>query len=135
MLTRAIGDPKLAGELLKTRAGRYIRGLIRLSTKVPRRLSGHRPAQPAGVGVLCHVAVNRERQRQGIGASLLAAFTAQAVEAGAEYLELVTLPDRRGAGAFYERLGWWYAGERTSRSGETFSLYRLRLPKPGGPPA
>lgn len=125
MLARTVSDPKLAGELLRERGGRYARAVLRLSAKGSRRASGRRKMRCTGeVGVLAHVAVHPEYRGRGIGASLVSAFEARAVEAGVGRLELVTLPGDPGAGPFYERLGWSYAGERISRGGEVFSLYR-----------
>jgi GNAT superfamily N-acetyltransferase len=137
ILAQAIGDPKLTGELLKTRGWRYARAALRLSAKGSRRTSGRRASgrlkmRGAGeVGVLAHVAVRREYRGLGIGASLVSAFRAEAVQAGVQELELVTVPGRSGSGAFYERLGWSYTEERTSRGGERFSLYQLTPNDPG----
>lgn len=131
MLIHAAREPNLAGELLKGRVSRYARAVLRLLTRA-RGASGRGKTRCAGgAGVLCHVAVEREYRGRGIGSALVAAFGAQAVGAGVRDLELVTIPGRLGAGAFYERLGWRYAGERTSHSGERFSLYRMYPEAPG----
>lgn len=44
--------------------------------------------------------------------------------AGLRRLELVTLPDERGAAPFFERMGWRRGGEVTSRSGERYAFSR-----------
>jgi GNAT superfamily N-acetyltransferase len=132
LLTRAVRDANLAGELLKRRGSRYARAILRLLTTGAHDPPGRGKIRRAGdVGVLAHVAVDREYRGQGIGASLVSAFGAEALKAGVNELELVTLPGWLGAGAFYETLGWRYAGERTSHSGERFSLYQMYPDAPG----
>jgi GNAT superfamily N-acetyltransferase len=75
------------------------------------------------VGFLTYVAVDVERRGRGIGGALLSAYEGLAREAGLDRLELVTVLGERGAGPFYDRMGWAYAGERVSRSGERYALY------------
>ena len=78
------------------------------------------------VGIISYVMVDGGRRGSGIGASLVAAYEKRAASAGLDRLELVTHPEPRGAGPFYSRIGWEYAGERTSESGERFALYTRR---------
>jgi ribosomal protein S18 acetylase RimI-like enzyme len=120
---RVLRDPGLARDLLRTRAARYARGVLR-SLRYGRREPG--PA-PEKVGFLTYVAVDRERRGRGIGGSLVSAYEKLAREAGLDRLELVTLPDERGAGSFYDKLGWKYEGERVSRSGERYAFYSRAL--------
>jgi ribosomal protein S18 acetylase RimI-like enzyme len=121
---RALGRPSLALELLRTRAVRYLRGIVR---HLRRAEGGPEEPSPERVGFMAFVAVDRARRGGGGGGALIAAYEKLAFEARLDRLELVTLPDGRGAGPFYERRGWEYAGERVSRSGERYALYVRRL--------
>lgn len=123
-VVRAIRDPKLAWDLVRTRAARYIRGIVR--SFIPD--SGKREkSRDNGVGLLAHVMVADDQRGRGIGSSLVEAYENRARHAGLERLELATLPDSRGAGPFYEKIGWEYGGERISQSGERFALYHRAL--------
>lgn len=117
--------PRLAKDLIATRAGRYVRGVTRL---VLSRF--HRPA-PAGadalrVGEVTHVLVDPSTQGRGVGRALIEAGVIAARAAGVDELVLVTPPDL-AARHFYDSLGWRAEGSMTSRSGETFLRYRLAL--------
>ncbi len=120
---RALRHPSLALELLRTRSSRYLRGILRYL----------RPGEEAReetserVGFMAFIAVARELRGRGTGGALLKAYERLAREGGLDRLELVTLPDERGAGPFYKRMGWEYSGERVSRSGERYALYVRRL--------
>ncbi len=130
-LARAVGlqalrHPSLARDLLKTRLLRYARGIVRSLAKSPKstQTDDESPESPAErVGFLTYVAVSGESRGRGIGGALLAAYERMAREANLDRLELVTMTDERGAGPFYIRAGWTYAGERVSRSGERYALY------------
>jgi GNAT superfamily N-acetyltransferase len=123
--SRALRDPSLAVDLARSRAGRYARGIGRSI------FQGHSKTLKRGEadqsGFLAHLVVEREYRGRGVGASLVAAYETQARNIGLRRLELATLPDERGAGPFYERLGWEYGGERVSKSGERFALYAHAL--------
>lgn len=130
-LLGALRDPGLGGDLLRTRAVRYARGIARYLFR--RRSSCEvKEHKDERIGLLAHVAVDSGWRGLGIGRSLVAAYETRTREAGLDRLELVTLPDERGAGSFYDKIGWKYEGERVSRSGERFALYALSLTK--GPP-
>ena len=129
---QALRHPSLARDLLRTRLLRYARGILRSLARSPRPANEptvEPTTEPRAerVGFLTYVAVAAERRGCGVGGALLAAYEALACEAGLDRLELVTVPGERGAGVFYERLGWTPAGERVSRSGERYALY-IRYP-------
>lgn len=121
-MAQAIRNPKLGRDLVRTRAARYLRGIAR--SFVPGRRSEKREKnQDTDVGLLAHVMVAGDQRGLGIGSSLVGAYENRARHAGLERLELATLPDPRGAGPFYEKIGWSYRGERISQSDERFALY------------
>ncbi len=117
--------PRLAKDLVVTRAGRYARGVGRLI------LARFRPtpvpsADAPRVGEVTHVLVDPTAQGGGVGRTLIDAAITFAREAGDDELVLVTPPDL-AARHFYEALGWRSDGSMTSRSGEPFLRYRYSL--------
>lgn len=129
---RSVRDPGLARDLLRSRAKRYVRGVVRSL------FSGKRAGAPEDrpverVGMLAHVMVAGDYRQRGVGAALAAVYEARARAAGLDRLELVTFPDDRGAGPFYERIGWQHGGERVSRSGERFEFYSRLLTEERSP--
>lgn len=72
-------------------------------------------------------AVDRELRGGGTGGRLFEAYEELAREAGLRRLELVTLPDERGAAPFFDRLAWRREGGITSRSGELYALFTRPL--------
>jgi ribosomal protein S18 acetylase RimI-like enzyme len=126
-VARAIRNPKLGWDLARTRAARYIRGIVRSSIFGRRSGKGNKGREDR-VGLLAHVMVADDQRGRGIGSSLVRAYEIRAGYAGLERLELATLPDSRGAGPFYEKIGWENGGERVSQSGERFIVYRRTLP-------
>lgn len=130
-LGRALSHPALARDVLRTRGRRYARGVAR-SVFAGRRAAKPQREGAERVGVVNYVMVDGGRRGGGIGASLVAAYEELAWSADLERLELVTYPGGRGAGRFYRRIGWRYAGERISASGERFALYtRYPVKRPG----
>lgn len=124
---QAVRHPALARDLIKTRAARYTRGLARSLTSVERPPKpGDKPEE--NPGLLAHVMVDGERRGNGIGLALVRAYENRAKDAGLGRLQLATLADHRGAGPFYEKIGWQYAGEKVSQSDESFSIYTRTLP-------
>lgn len=115
---QAMRDPALARDLLKTRLHRYLRGIFR-------SVGFEKESEPASdrVGFMAYIAVAGDRRSRGMGGALIRAYEDLARRRGLDRLELVTLPDERGAGPFYSRAGWTHEGERTSRSGERYALY------------
>lgn len=126
-LARALRYPALGRDVLLTRAGRYLRGIARslFSGKAGKNPQAKAPEEQ--VGILAYLMVDGRRRKSGVGVSLVAAYEARAVSGGLDRLELVTFPKQVGAGPFYSRIGWEYAGERTSNSGERFALYTRYL--------
>jgi ribosomal protein S18 acetylase RimI-like enzyme len=149
LVVRAMTDTSFARELLATRLSRYVRGVVRIlasgistalgHTPSPSRRSGPPTASadqpgaiPSGqghlvptIGEITHLMVQPDR-RGGVGRELLAQAGRAGNRAGLDEFVLVTPPDL-AARAFYERLGWCFDGELTSRSGERFVRYRLPL--------
>ncbi|MGC8510004.1 MAG: GNAT family N-acetyltransferase [Acidimicrobiales bacterium] len=114
----ALTDPRLARDLVVTRAARYARGLMRLVTSRWRPPANVSPDGPV-VGEITHVLVAHRSQGHGVGRALVEAALAAFRAAGVRSVELVTPPDL-AARHFYERLGWRLTGELASRSGEPF---------------
>lgn len=128
-LRQAGKSPRLAVELVRTRLLRYLRGIFRslgyaAGTK-PKKEEAER--DDGQVGFLAYVAVDGSRRGHGIGGRLFEAYEELASEAGLQRLELVTLPDERGAAPFFERMGWEREGEITSRSGERYAFFTRHL--------
>lgn len=124
---RAIRHPKLGRDLVQTRATHYVRNIVR--SLIPKKRSGRwENSRDDRVGLLAHVMVADDQRGRGIGSSLVEAYEIRASYAGLERLELATLPDSRGAGPFYEKIGWENGGERIRQSGERFIVYYRTLP-------
>lgn len=111
--------PAVAVEFLRTRVGRYVRSVRRVSRP---------PSAPAPSGdptaVLSHVAVEPGCGGAGIGTALVHAFVGEVSAAGARRVELVTLEGDAGAAGFYEALGWQHAGT-SRREGQAFERFVL----------
>ncbi len=118
--------PRLARDLVVTRAGRYARGVARLILARFRRTAVAPPAGSPRVGEVTHVLVDPAAQGGGVGRRLIDAAIATARAASDDELVLVTPPDL-AARHFYEALGWRSDGEMTSRSGEAFLRFRYPL--------
>lgn len=115
--------PRLLVFFLRTRVGRYARGLTRrvASRRAGATVSGPAAAAPA---VLAHVAVAPAWRGRGLGESLVRSFCAAAWQAGAADVELVTLAGPRGAAAFYTRLGFTQTAERVDEDGTGWTYFR-----------
>lgn len=75
---------------------------------------------PTGTAaVLSHVAVAPGAQGAGVGTQLVRAFTESARAAGADRVVLLTLEGERGAGSFYEALGWERGPSRATPDGDS----------------
>lgn len=120
---QAIRNPALARDFLKTRLGRYLRGVLR--SLIYRKKTSKKPSEQ--VGFPTYISVRRDRHSRGIGAALFEAYEEMARESGIMRLELVTRPGELGAGPFFEKLDYHYMGDLTSRSGELYSLYAKSL--------
>ncbi len=121
----ALVDPRLARDLVATRAARYARGLVRLVASRWRAPASVGPSGPV-IGEITHVLVARRTQGRGVGRALVEAALGEIRAAGVRTVELVTPPDL-AARHFYERLGWRLAGEMASRSGEPFLRFVFDL--------
>lgn len=125
-LVALLARPSELGLFLRTRIGRYARGLLRLGgfTTGRARSGARRGKSPA---VLMHVAVSDEARGLGVGGALVDAFLDAARRAGASEACLVTLAGDDGAGAFYRRLGWNLQAVREDRDGRPIECYCRRL--------
>jgi ribosomal protein S18 acetylase RimI-like enzyme len=151
LVVRAVTDHTFARELLATRLSRYVRGVVRILGSSVSTALGHTPslsrrsapptasADQRGAttssgpehgaptsGEITHLMVQPDMRGGGVGRELLAQASRLGKRAGIDEFVLVTPPDL-AARAFYERLGWYFDGELTSRSGEPFVRYRLPL--------
>jgi GNAT superfamily N-acetyltransferase len=117
----------LALELVRTRLLRYLRGIFRSLGYAAGTEKEEAGGDGGRVGFLAYVAVDESRRGHGIGGRLFEAYEELASEAGLRRLELVTLPDERGAAPFFERMGWEREGEITSRSGERYAFFTRHL--------
>lgn len=128
--------PGAAGLFLRTRVGRYARGVLR-------HLRPLRPARPAArpgreaheqaaldVAVLTHVAVTPTARSRGAGDRLVRGFESALAARDVRRVVLVTDAGGAGAGAFYERLGWHAEGDRPAADGRTVAVYSRRLDPP-----
>ena len=127
-LLQSFRRPKLAFDVLRTRFVRYARGIARsLKYATSRERKDLLGGEQERVGFVAYVAVRGESRGSGVGGALFKAYEESAREAGLDRLDLVTLPDERGAGPFFSSLGWKYEGERVSRSGEKYAFYTFTL--------
>lgn len=120
-------QPGVAWWFLRTRGGRYARGLVRLARG--NQTGSGEPGSAGPVrreGVLTHVAVDEQARGSGAGGELVTAFTAWAGSRGTSHLRLVT-HGTEGAAAFYERLGWTVSGRRKGLDGGMWTELRLDL--------
>lgn len=130
-----LARPRLAVELLRTRAGRYLRVVGRLTLRrwAPAPRTAHSPQRatagsvdPRIVAVLTHVAVAPHARGAGLGRRLVATFVQQAGRWGAEEVRLISHVGT-GAPSFYRRLGWTSLGERRASDGTLVEEFQLFL--------
>ncbi len=134
LVRAAIRNPRFGRELVRTRAGRYVKGVARVVRRDRSAPAAGSAAEP--IGEVTHLLVAPHWQGRAVGPTLLAAAEELAAGAGLHQLELVTPVDDVRARRFYERRGWSPAGEVTSSSGEDFVRYRRQLdPGDGSPTA
>lgn len=117
--------PSVLARFLRTRLGRYLRGLWR------RLAPGHVAAEPGrsqpgadDVAVLHHVAVDPRARGDGAGAALVAEFVNELRARQVSDVRLVT-EARDGAGPLYRRLGWTEVARRPGPDGEMLAEYAL----------
>ena len=119
-LVGLLGRPVLLAHFLRTRLGRYVRGLTRRLG----RTGGVEHDTAVGVpAVLAHVAVSPHAQGRGVGQALVQGFADDVRAGGRSVIELVT---RAGsdAEAFYQRLGYERIGERVDDDHIAWASYR-----------
>lgn len=135
LVVAAARDPRLARDLLVTRAVRYVQGIARVARRSRRHLPAPTPTPSVdvaagGTGEITHLLVAPSAQGRGIGRALVTAAEDAARCAGLRELVLVTPVEEWGARRFYERIGWQVDGEVVSRSGERFVHFCRPLTAP-----
>lgn len=115
--------PRVAWRFVRTRSRRYALALAGVLRRRPTASSGSVRA----VAELSHVAVADEARAAGVGSMLVERFVRDAAAAGAHAVGLLTRAGDRGAGAFYERLGWCPTDVVIDRDGVEWVRYRLVL--------
>ncbi|MEU5575894.1 GNAT family N-acetyltransferase [Streptomyces coeruleorubidus] len=119
--------PGLSLHFIRTRLGRYARKLLPGRRETAPQAAESRPR--AGVtAVLAHVVVIGRVRSYGLGSALVRRFTEDAASAGCARVSLVTAAGPDGAGRYYERLGWWCAGQTRTPEGRTLLTYEYDLP-------
>lgn len=119
--------PKLARVFLRTRAGLYVRKLLRQPQPPPTTTDGAGRDQTA---VLAHVVVKAKHRSNGVGAALIRRFDAEAANAGCVRVALVTAAGAHGAGPYYERRGWQPIGEHITPDGLPLTTYTRAIGTP-----
>ncbi|MBP8535526.1 N-acetyltransferase [Streptomyces sp. MK37H] len=121
--------PLLTLHFIRTRLSRYCRKL--LPARYTRGQEELRPVRRDGAtAVLSHVAVNGSARSLGLGSALIERFTQDAAAAGCARVNLVTAAGPDGAGRYYERLGWRFAGSTRTPEGRSFLTYEYPLYTP-----
>jgi GNAT superfamily N-acetyltransferase len=121
--------PLLALHFARTRLGRYADKLL-----PGRRTRRPEPANHLDVegtdgitAVLNHVVVVDRIRSFGFGSALVRRFTEDAQYEECARVSLVTAAGTDGAGRYYERLGWRYAGETRTPEGRLIATYEYQL--------
>jgi len=112
--------PVVLLQLLRTRAGSYLRALGRTSRGSPSEPTRQRRVRTA---VLLNVAVSPQARGRGAGASLVRGFEAAARADGCGRAVLISFGDK----AFYEHLGWDRVSARRNSRGQDVVAYRRSL--------
>ena len=118
-------NPILLSRFVRTRAVRYLRGIVRLSRQVADLPEDVTPRVTSGV--LSHMAVESSSRGAGIGSTLLCAFEDTARALGAKTVRLSTAAENTAAQAFYERAGWRRGDERSDADGHSWIYYSRDL--------
>ncbi|MFF8442402.1 GNAT family N-acetyltransferase [Streptomyces californicus] len=122
--------PALAVHFTRTRAARYSRKLLPQRGRAPAAPAAERAGAvgpPQRVAVLAHVVVSVPFRSHGLGATLTNQFVQDAAAYGCSRVSLVTETGDKGAGKFYERLGWHFGGETRTPEGRRLSSYSFPL--------
>lgn len=112
--------PRLLVHFLRTRSGRYARGLLHRLRSDPAGAA----STTGDAAVLAHVAVDPLARGAGVGRQLTEAFARAAAARGIDAVELVTRGED-GAGDFYRRLGYQRIGSMRDADGVRWDQYRL----------
>ncbi|MFC4467333.1 GNAT family N-acetyltransferase [Streptomyces xiangluensis] len=120
--------PGLALHFTRTRLARYARKLLPGRRQQAEETTAAAPRDGI-TAVLSHVVVLHRVRSLGLGSALVGRFTQDAATAGCARVSLVTAAGEEGAGRYYERLGWWYAGETRTPEGRPYATYEYRLPQ------
>lgn len=118
--------PSVAAHFVRTRGVRYGRRLLGAVPSTRVADPGAVPeAEFSPAAVLEAVVVDPAARGRGVGSALVAAFVAEAADAGLRRVELVTKAGGTGAGGFYERAGWHQVGGHVDRDGDQVLTYRI----------
>lgn len=122
--------PREAVVFARTRTGRYVRAIWRLTrsaTRPPRQsrggLTGEAAPAPASVAVLTHICVSASARGSGAGRQLVRTFLDEAGRGPALEAQLITAA-RGGAADFYRHLGWEHVDDRLNHDGALVSRFR-----------
>lgn len=115
--------PRLAGNFLRTRVGRYGRALLRRGE--PPSPDEQEPA--ARMAVLTHVAVTQAERSQGAGSALVERFLTDAASAGCELVTLVTASGPGGAREYYSSRGWQERGNHEDGDNRWLTTFEWRF--------
>ncbi|SDR05083.1 Acetyltransferase (GNAT) family protein [Arthrobacter crystallopoietes] len=125
--------PRLAAHFLRTRAGAYLRRLLKRPPQRvpagavrPSAAASGAPAQPR-TAVITAVAVIPEARGSGAGKELVTHFLTQARAKGAVRAELAVIAGTGSAEGFYARLGWSVVEEHLSKDGSLTRTYRYEF--------
>ncbi|GAA4306242.1 hypothetical protein GCM10023086_24400 [Streptomyces venetus] len=118
--------PGLALHFVRTRLGRYVRKLMP-GRNEPIQPTADVPPRAGVTAVLAHVVVLGRVRSYGLGSALIGRFIEDAVSAGCARMSLVTAAGTDGAGGYYERFGWRFAGETRTPEGRTLLAYEYDL--------
>lgn len=121
--------PRLLVNFIRTRLGRYFRGVRRVAGQ-PGATESKRTEIHERVAVLAHVAVSAAARRRRLGATLVDEFVAAARADGADRALLVTLQDSAGTESFYLSLGWDPTGSKRDKDERVLTMFELRLKEP-----
>ncbi len=130
--------PGVAVHFLRTRAGSYLRRLLRRPVRTGAAPQASVDGPGADVAVVTALVVDPAARGHGAGARLVDRFVELAAAGPAQRAELITLDGADGAQQFYEGLGWTLAGTRSNRDGQRCLRMERALPVPttvGGQPA
>ena len=113
--------PQLAATFITTRLGPYLRAL-----HGTRRTQPSTAAEPAALGVVSYLAVEKPARGAGLGRRLLDTFTAEAARSGCTKIVLVT-EAHSPAAIYYRSLGWTHVHSTENVDGRVLSTFQLDI--------